>query len=253
MDEIVNHLDSLADDAQHEASGESALRRALRVRLWHPLLNFTRPIRHSLGLRQNSVKDVDDKSDAYREWADRQFAAPSPHFVKQEVLLRNGLRDATWVETGTYMGDTTSVLSKVARMVYSIEPEPTLFSKAEQKFRNTSNVKIIPGLSEEVFPKLLPTLSGDVCFWLDGHFSGGVTFKGPQETPILDELNAIGQNMAKMGKVLVLVDDIRLFGSANPEFLAYPSIDSLVDWARKHNLHWHIEHDIFIAKNRACT
>ena len=249
MDKIVNHPDYLADDAQHEAPGEGALRRALRVRLWHPLLNFTRPIRHSLGLRQNSVKDLDDKSDVYRDWADRQFAAPSPHFVKQGVLLRNGLRDAIWVETGTYMGDTTSVLSKVAKMVFSIEPEPTLFSKAEQKFRNTSNVKIMPGLSEEVLPKLLPTLSGDICFWLDGHFSGGITFKGPQETPILDELDAIGRNIAKMGMVLVMVDDIRLFGSTNPEFLAYPSIDFLVDWARKHNLNWHIEHDIFIAKS----
>jgi hypothetical protein len=34
-------------------------------------------------------------------------------------------------------------------MVYSIEPQPALFSKAEQKFSNTSNVKIINGLSEE--------------------------------------------------------------------------------------------------------
>jgi hypothetical protein len=249
MEKIVNHPDYLADDAQHEAPGESALRRALRVRLWHPLLNFTRPVRHSLGLRQNSVKDLDDKSDVYRDWADRQFAAPSPHFVKQEVLLRNGLRDAIWIETGTFMGDTTSVLSKVATMVYSIEPEPTLFSKAEQKFRNTRNVKIISGLSEEVLPKLLPTLSGDVCFWLDGHYSSGITFKGPQETPILDELDIIGRNVAKMGKVLVLVDDIRLFDPRNPEFSAYPSIDFLVDWARKHDLSWHIEHDIFIAKN----
>ena len=241
----MNHPDYLADDAPEE----SALRRALRVRLWDPLLNFTRPVRHSLGLRQNSVKDLDDKSDVYRDWADRQFAAPSPHFVKQEVLLRNGLCDAIWIETGTYMGDTTSVLSKVATMVYSIEPEPALFSKAEQKFRNTRNVKIILGLSEEVLPKLLPTLSGDVCFWLDGHYSSGITFKGPQETPILDELDIIGRNVAKMGKVLVLVDDIRLFDPRNPEFSAYPSIDFLVDWARKHDLSWHIEHDIFIAKN----
>jgi len=201
-----------------------------------------------LGLWQNSVKD--DKSNAYRAWADRQFAAPSPYFVKHQVLLRSGLRDAIWVETGTFMGDTTSVLSKAAKMVYSIEPEPTLFSKAEEKFRNTSNVKIIRGLSEEVLPKLLPTLSGDICFWLDGHYSEGVTFKGPQDTPILDELDAIGRNLEMMGKVVVMVDDIRMFDPTNPELSAYPSLDFLVDWARKHNLHWHIEHDIFVAKNR---
>jgi hypothetical protein len=201
-------------------------RRAVRVRLWHPLLNFTRPIRHALGLRQ-TVKATD----------------------KQKVLLRNGLRDATWVETGTYMGDTTSVLSKVAKMVYSIEPEPALFSKAEQRFSNTSNVKIIKGLSEDVFPKLLPTLSGNVCFWLDGHYSAGITFKGPQETPIIDELTGIGRNITQMGKVVVMVDDVRCFDPSNPEFSAYPPVGFLVDWARKHNLTWHIEQDIFIAKN----
>src|ERR1700722_15788279 len=249
MDKIVNHSDYFADDAQHEAPGESALRRALRARLWHPLLNFTRPIRHSLGLRQNSVKDLNDKSDAYRDWADRQFAAPSPHFVKQEVLLRNGLRDATWVETGTYMGDTTSVLSKVAKMVYSIEPEPTLFSKAEQRFKNTRNIKIIKGLSEDVFPKLLPTICGNICFWLDGHYSEGITFKGPQDTPIIDELAVIGRNITKISKIVVMVDDIRCFDPKNPEFSTYPPVDVLVDWARKHSLIWHIEHDIFIARN----
>jgi hypothetical protein len=213
--------------ASHRNSFIDPIRRAFRVRLWHPLLNFTRPIRHALGLRQKNAKATD----------------------KQKVLLRNGLLDATWVETGTFMGDTTSVLSRVAKMVYSIEPEPALFSKAEQRFSHTSNVRIIKGLSEEVFPKLLPTIGGNVCFWLDGHYSAGITFKGPQETPIIDELTAIGQNISQMDKIVVLVDDVRCFEPRNPEFSAYPPVDVLVDWARKHKLTWHIEHDIFIAKN----
>src|SRR6516162_684907 len=246
-DKIVNHPDYLAHQAQQEAPGESALRRSFRVRLWHPLLNLTRPIRHRLGLQQNSVKD--DKSNAYRDWADRQFAAPSPQFVKLEVLLRNGLRDATWVETGTFMGDTTDILSKVAKVVYSIEPEPILFSRAEQRFRNTRNVKIINGLSEEIFPKLLPRISGNICFWLEGHYSEGFTFRGPGDTPILKELPSIGSNVKQMDKIVVMVDDVRCFDPRNPEFSAYPPVDVLVDWARKHNFAWHIEHDIFIAKN----
>src|SRR6185437_3904476 len=158
---------------------DSRIRSTMRVRLWHPLLNFTRPVRHALGLRR-SVKATD----------------------KQKVLLRNGLRDATWIETGTFMGDTTNVLSRVARMVYSIEPEPTLFSRAQERFRTISNVKVINGLSEDVLPKLLPTITGDICFWLDGHYSAGITFKGPQDTPIIDELTAIGQNIGRMSKIV---------------------------------------------------
>jgi glycosyltransferase involved in cell wall biosynthesis len=219
--------------------------------LWHPVLNFTRPIRHTLGLRQNNAKAIDKGVNAdnlYTDWADREFAAPSPHFVKHKVLLRNGLRDATWVETGTFLGDTTSALSKVAKMVYSIEPEPTLFAKAEQRFSSISNVKIIKGLSEDVFPNLLPTLSGNVCFWLDGHYSAGITFKGPQETPIMDELKGIGRHLTQLNKVVVMIDDVRCFNPRNPEFSAYPPLDDLVDWARGHNLTWNIEHDIFVAK-----
>jgi hypothetical protein len=244
----------------NRSSVTDSIRRVLRVRLWHPVLNVTRPVRNALGLRQkagkaagkeglNGHKGSGDENNLYKDWADREFAAPSPHFVKHKVLLRNGLRDATWVETGTFLGDTTSVLSKVAKVVYSIEPEPTLFSKAETRFRDTANVRIIRGLSEDVFPKLLPAISGDICFWLDGHYSAGITFKGPQETPINDELLVIGENITRMNKVVVMIDDMHCFNPGDPEFSAYPPVDGLVDWARKHNLSWHIEHDIFIAKN----
>src|SRR5262249_42641187 len=122
MDNAMKQADCLAGNAQHSESGGSALRRVLRVGVWHPLLNFTRPIRHRLGLRQTNVKD-------WRDWIDREFAAPSTDLVKQKVLLRNGLRDAIWVETGTFMGDTTDLLSSVAKIVFSVEPEPALFSK----------------------------------------------------------------------------------------------------------------------------
>jgi hypothetical protein len=38
--------------ASRRSSVIDHLRRAFRVRVWHPLLNFTRPVRHALGLRQ---------------------------------------------------------------------------------------------------------------------------------------------------------------------------------------------------------
>src|SRR5262245_1784347 len=90
----------------------------------------------------------------YIDWGKRQFAAPSPHFIKQACLVRNSFPNATWVETGTYLGQTTHVLSKYALKVYSIEPEPTLFAKAKKYFSSYNNVEIINGTSEEVFPSL---------------------------------------------------------------------------------------------------
>jgi len=183
------------------------------------------------------------------KWSRRRFAAPSPAHVKQTCLIRNGIPNAIWIETGTYTGSTTRILSKHSKMVYSIEPAPSLYASAKRNFRHFKNVEIINGTSEEVFPTLLPRIQGDVNFWLDGHYSSGATFKGPKSTPIDDELKSISENLPHFKKVAVLVDDIRCFNPKIPEYSDYPSVDLLVDWARANRLHWHIEHDIFVAKN----
>ena len=185
----------------------------------------------------------------YVAWARRDFAAPSPHHIKQSCLLRNGLPNATWVETGTYLGETTRILSKNSLKVYSIEPEPTLFTNAKHYFANFKNVEILNGTSEEVFPRLLPTINGRVNFWLDGHYSAGLTFKGKQDTPVLEELENIAQNLVHFEKVCVLVDDIRCFSPNIKGYETYPPLNALVAWAEKYHLAWHIEQDIFIAKN----
>ena len=185
----------------------------------------------------------------YIQWSKRKFAAPSPHFIKQSCLIRNSVPQATWVETGTHLGQTTQVLARYASRVYSIEPEPTLFANAQRYFEKYEHVDIINGTSEDVFPTLLPTIKGNINFWLDGHYSAGATFQGKQDTPILDELKSIGENIGNFDKICVLVDDIRCFCSSQERYDNYPSIDKLVEWARSNSLSWHIEHDIFVAKN----
>jgi len=186
---------------------------------------------------------------SYRNWAKLKFQAPSPHYIKQACLLRNSVPNATWVETGTYLGQTTQVLSKNGLKVFSIEPEPTLFANAFEYFRKFNNVVIIKGTSEQIFPDLLPKITGDVNFWLDGHYSAGNTFKGSQDTPILDELKHIADNLNHFKKICVLIDDIRCFNPHIEEYATYPSLNILVAWANDNKLDWHIEHDIFVAKN----
>jgi hypothetical protein len=182
-------------------------------------------------------------------WSRCKYAAPSPHFIKLACLIRNSFPNATWVETGTYLGQTTQVLSKHGSMVYSIEPESTLFANAKAHFNSFNNVEILNGTSEQVFPSLLPKIHGDVNFWLDGHYSKGITFHGSQDTPILDELKYIAANLSHFNRICVLVDDVRCFSPHQPAFASYPPVDVLVDWARDNKLHWHIEHDIFVARN----
>jgi hypothetical protein len=183
------------------------------------------------------------------EWKSRRYAAPSPVRVKREVLMRNSTPQATWVETGTYLGETTKYLAPSAKQVFSLEPEPALFRRAQQRFANTANVTIINAASEVSFPTLLPTLSGAVNFWLDGHYSAGITFRGNKDTPIIEELAQIEANLQHMGPVSVMIDDIRCFDPTQEENAGYPAIDFLVDWARRNRFKWHIEHDIFVARS----
>ena len=76
----------------------------------------------------------------------------------------------------------------------------------------------------------------------------GITFKGKRDTPIIQELAAISDNFSRFDKVCVLIDDVRCFNPQIDEYSTYPPIDTLIVWAKKHQLKWHIEHDIFVAK-----
>ncbi len=184
-----------------------------------------------------------------KRWRQNRYQMPSPQFVKRQVLLRTVIINSTIIETGTHTGDTSAMLLKVAKAVISIEPDVTLFLKAQKRFLNNQKIQVLNGTSESIFPNLIPSLSGNVSFWLDGHYSGQGTYLGEKETPIILELQIIQDNLDKFNKICVLIDDIRMF---TPEFsidLGYPSLNHLVEWALNNNLSWHIEHDIFIAKN----
>ncbi|MDO8731310.1 MAG: class I SAM-dependent methyltransferase [Actinomycetota bacterium] len=183
-----------------------------------------------------------------KKWADRCYDMPAPQMVKWSVLTRYGHPLGTWVETGTYLGETTAFLAGSANHVYSLEPMPDLAQAAVERFGGIANVTIIQGLSEDCLPEILDGIAGPVSFWLDGHFSKGNTFQGPSDTPIRAELAAIEPHLPRWDSVTVLVDDVRCFDPSNPNFADYPTRGWLVDWAERNNLNWLIEHDIFVAR-----
>ena len=91
------------------------------------------------------------------DWWKKGFLENSPQLVKQNVFLKYGVKDAIWVETGTYLGTTTKYLSGLFPHVYSIEPEPSLFESARKRF-DGQNVTLFNDVSEKVFSSLLPKL-----------------------------------------------------------------------------------------------
>lgn len=61
------------------------------------------------------------------QWRARGYREYAPQLVKQNLFLKYGVPQAQWVETGTYVGETTDFLSKNYLFVYSIEPEINLY------------------------------------------------------------------------------------------------------------------------------
>jgi hypothetical protein len=84
-------------------------------------------------------------------------------------------------------------------------------------------------------------------FWLDGHYSGGVTGIGSLETPIIKELQTIF-NHPLSKKHVILIDDARLFNGTRD----YPKIEELQVFVKtqKENLEFYVENDIIVVLNK---
>ena len=154
----------------------------------------------------------------FLKWKKTLYDTPSPQFIKKKILLRNSIKNGQWIETGTYLGVTTSFLLSLGHQVYSIEPEENLFKQAKIKFSSVENIKILNGTSEKILPSLLPKLQGDINFWLDGHFSAGPTFQGSIDCPIEYELSAIQENLKKFSKVSIMIDDVICYLKQNKKY-----------------------------------
>jgi hypothetical protein len=131
--------------------------------------------------------------------------------------------------------------------VYSIELSERLYFEAVEKFRADTNVFILHGDSAAVLSEIIPPMKGPVLFWLDAHYSGGglrgsLSARGTKDTPILDELSRILENRQKARGHVVLIDDIRLFGT-DP---AYPSIGEIHALLERHSCTYNsrISHDV---------
>ena len=175
-------------------------------------------------------------------WNKRGYFEWSPTFIRQKLFMKYSVPDAPWVETGTCTGETTNFLRKRFPFVYTIEPGPILYKKAVNRFKG-KNVKVYNDISENSLPLLIPNLSGNINFWLDGHYSWGDTFEGPNHCPIKHELKAIEDNLSSFSEITILIDDMRCFIRKDE---GYPPLNYFVDWARKNEFEWSINHDIFI-------
>ncbi len=153
------------------------------------------------------------------------------HKQKQSILnyYRRRFGMETLIETGTYEGDMVFAMRNRFEKIYSIELGNELATRAKQRFSTHQHIKILQGDSSVVLPKILTDINTRALFWLDGHYSGGITAKGSSHTPIISELDAILSRDVK-GDV-ILIDDARCFNGEKD----YPTLESIKKFINEKN------------------
>ena len=159
----------------------------------------------------------------YIVWKICPTVLPVPQVEKARVIREwAAKRDIkVLVETGTYLGDTIQSTRHSFEQIFSIELDRTLHNRARLRFAKARNVTLINGDSSLALPTVLSKLDRPTLFWLDAHFSEGITAKGSCVTPILKEVELIVKS--RSGTDVILIDDAPLFDGTN----GYPTIESV--------------------------
>lgn len=167
--------------------------------------------------------------DAFLEFAEMETHLPVPHQIKQNNILKYQQEHhyPILVETGTYLGDMLEAQKMHFEKLISVELSKELFEKALLRFEKYPHIQILWGDSGKVLKKVLTEIQQPALFWLDGHYSSGITAKSDKNTPIVEELMLIFQSPFRHG---VLVDDARLFTGKED----YPTLIEVCDLVRQY-------------------
>ena len=180
--------------------------------------------------------------EARRAWERQGRPSPPPHIVKEELIkdYAKTFNTQILIETGTYLGDMVHAMKKSFSRIISFELDHNLATQAQQRFANDHHIQIVEGDSGKLLGEYLSTINEPCLFWLDGHYSGGITAKGALETPIKNELTEILSH--RVDGHVILIDDARCFTGEND----YPTLDELKSFVaeRKPNHKFSLEHDV---------
>ena len=194
---------------------------------------------------------VDGKLDCTLAHIKKQNLSQSGGFrivLKHQLmaLLVKEYNSEYFVETGTYMAETTTALSPLFKKCWSVEASKVHFDFSVYRLSPPlrDNVELLYGESQVQLPKILEMIKkesssaskdNNIIFFLDAHFSGSsdgdlATFKsefGP--CPTLQELEAIRDS--GINNSIILIDDYSSFGVSK----GYPTSDDILKVVKEIN------------------
>jgi len=161
----------------------------------------------------------------------------APHELMLELQKKYQVKN--FVETGTYLGETTEWASRHFEKVYTFEAAEKIYQSTKNKLGSIPNIGFIFGESNKELTKI--HLDGPAIFWLDAHYSSGDTFNG--EVPLLEELAIIN---AWDIETFIFIDDARLILSKWQD-IQYCDLALLIQTLSVKNRYIAIADDIIMA------
>ena len=144
----------------------------------------------------------------------------NPEFFRRYV-------NPVFIETGTYLCEGIELALEAGfAEVRSVELSEKLYAKAVARYAERKNVRLFLGTSETQLWNMIADVRSPMTFWLDAHFSGGITAKGPENSPVLKELRIIGNHPIK--NHIILIDDRRQVGTADFDFTTEAQIRAAI-------------------------
>ncbi|TRX55612.1 hypothetical protein FNH22_18475 [Fulvivirga sp. M361] len=144
------------------------------------------------------------------------------------VLVKNSFDVKTFVETGTYKGETTLWAANNFDKVLTIEFSSEIFETTSKKLSTQENIDALYGDSRVLLRKIIDEQTEPYLFWLDAHWSDGITYGEEDQCPLMEELGII--RSSKFTNFL-FIDDARLFLSPPPlpnVIHYYPTISEII-------------------------
>lgn len=164
-----------------------------------------------------------------------------PHAWKQKVIFSYGevFNLNILIETGTFLGDMLIACKDYFRELISIEISDYCYTLSSIRCKKFKNIKLFRGDSALILPNILKELKEPVLFWLDGHYSGGITSKSELKSPIMimNELKAIFESKIKGLRNVILIDDAIGFDGND----GYPTIEELTRFINSYELGYILE------------
>lgn len=148
------------------------------------------------------------------------------------------------VETGTYKGQSSKLLSEYFPEVHTIEIYEPLYQEAQRNNEGIERIRYYLGDSLEHLKEIVPSLNCPSLYFIDAHISGNdSSWNHKDKCPLFKELDTI-LSKSNDPHIVLIVDDYRLFDSDLPYYTEWRGITpkSILDCVSSHNYKIHVSY-----------